>query len=268
VDAAGSPLHPLPVRLLTVRLLAMAWALTWWIFPGFGLIDLSVTWDPGWPVVLEASWGLFMTVLVAGSFLTVAVRPHARAAPAVILAVTLVAWAVSAVAALEWELLGFAGLLAAEAVLVALLLDVGAHRREALDVDVDRPPADRAAARRRRDRPADPGQQRPDDQEGGPHRLAERVRHLVGGQVAGADADPVLGLVEVDLGAELAQDGQHLAHVVDDRQVVDDALFARQERGGQNRQCGVLRARHVYVAMEGDAAGDDETISVHWPRPS
>jgi hypothetical protein len=43
------------VRLLTVRLLAVLWALSWWVFPGFGVIDLSVTWDPGWPVVLEAS---------------------------------------------------------------------------------------------------------------------------------------------------------------------------------------------------------------------
>src|SRR3954449_7264680 len=80
MDAASTARHPLPVRLLTVRLVAVLWALTWWVFPGFGLIDLSVTWDQGWPVVLEASWGVFMTVLVGGSFLVVAVRPG-RAAP-------------------------------------------------------------------------------------------------------------------------------------------------------------------------------------------
>jgi hypothetical protein len=150
-------------------------------------------------------------------------------------------------------------------VLIADLLDLGAHGREALDVDVDRPPPDRAAARRRRDDPTGPGQQRPDDQEGGAHRLPERVRDLVRGEVAGPDPDAVLGLVEVDVGAELAQDVQHLAHVVDDRQVVDDALFARQQRGGQDRQGRVLRSGDVHVAMERDAAGDHETISVHWP---
>ena len=37
-----------------------------------------VTWDPDWQVVLEAGWGLFMTVLVAASLLTVVV-PSAAA---------------------------------------------------------------------------------------------------------------------------------------------------------------------------------------------
>ena len=153
-------------------------------------------------------------------------------------------------------------------VLIALLLDVGAHGREALDVDVDRPPADRAAAGRRRDRSAGAGQQRADDQERGAHGLSELVGDLVRGQVAGPEADPVLGLVEVDRGAELAQDRQHLAHVLDDRQVVDDALFAGQERGRHDRQGGVLRPGHMHVAIERDAACDHETISVHWLRPS
>jgi hypothetical protein len=113
------------VRAVTLRIVAGIIALSWLFLPGFGLADLAVSWDPDWPVVLEASWGAFMTVLVAGSFLTVAVRPHARATPAVTLAVTLVAWSVSAVAAMEWELLGFAGLLAGEAALVVLPIGRG-----------------------------------------------------------------------------------------------------------------------------------------------
>src|SRR4051794_1586847 len=72
--------HPAPVRLLAARLLAALFAVTWLLFPGFGLVDLSVSWDPGWPVVLEASWGLVMTVLVGGSLVAVAVRPRATAA--------------------------------------------------------------------------------------------------------------------------------------------------------------------------------------------
>jgi hypothetical protein len=110
--------------MIMVRTLAVLAALTWLVLPGFGLIDLSVSWNPDWPVVLEASWGLFMTVLVGGSFLAFAVRP-ARAAPATAtLLVALAAMVVSAAAGLEWPLLGYAGLLALEmAVLLPLIPD-------------------------------------------------------------------------------------------------------------------------------------------------
>ena len=110
------------MRVLAVRVLAVLFALTWLIFPGFGLIDLSVTWDPDWPVVLEAGWGVFMTVLVGGSFLAVAVRPR-RPAPAVVtLLVALVAMLVSAVLGLEAPLLGYVAVLAVEAVAMAAVL--------------------------------------------------------------------------------------------------------------------------------------------------
>lgn len=110
------------MRLLAARVLATFSALTWFLFPGFGMADLMASWDPDWPVVLEASWGLFMTVLVAASFATVAVRPRATATAQVTLAVVLGTWLVSAVAALEWELLGFAGLLVVEAAAVLALV--------------------------------------------------------------------------------------------------------------------------------------------------
>jgi hypothetical protein len=114
------------VRLLAVRVLAVLCALTWLVLPGFGLIDLSVTWDPGWPVVLEASWGVFMTVLVGGSFLAVAVHPR-RSAPAfVVLVVALAAMLAAAAAGLEWQLLGYAAVLVAE--LPVLFLAPGRER--------------------------------------------------------------------------------------------------------------------------------------------
>ena len=109
------------MRLLAARLLAVLSALGWLVLPGFGLIDLSVTWDPGWPVVLEASWGLFMTVLVGGSFLAVAVRPRRSAPALVVLVVALVALLVSAAAGREWRLLGYAALLALELPVVILV---------------------------------------------------------------------------------------------------------------------------------------------------
>jgi hypothetical protein len=110
------------VRAILSRVLAVFLGLTWLVLPGFGLLDLSVTWDPEWPVVLEASWGVFMTVLVGGSFLAFAVRPG-RAAPAgATLLVALTTLVLSAAAGLEPQLLGYAGLLAVE--VVALLLVV------------------------------------------------------------------------------------------------------------------------------------------------
>jgi hypothetical protein len=110
------------VRMIMVRVLAVLFALTWLIFPGFGLIDLSVTWDPEWPVVLEASWGVFMSVLVGGSFLAVAVRPHRAAAATVTLFVALSAMLLSAAVGLEWPLLGYAGLLVLQGAGLAALI--------------------------------------------------------------------------------------------------------------------------------------------------
>jgi hypothetical protein len=105
--------------MIIARVLAVLFALTWLMLPGFGLLDLSVTWDPDWPVVLEASWGVFMTVLVGGSFLALAVRPD-RAAPATVtLLVALASLLASAAAGLEWQLLGYVAFLAFE--LAALL---------------------------------------------------------------------------------------------------------------------------------------------------
>ena len=110
------------MRPLVVRVVAALFVLTWFALPGFGLIDLSVAWDPDWPVVLEASWGVFMTVLVGGSFLAVAVRPHRTAPAEVILLVTLATWLVATVAGLEWPLLLFVGVLLVETGIVAALL--------------------------------------------------------------------------------------------------------------------------------------------------
>ncbi|WP_344619099.1 hypothetical protein [Dactylosporangium salmoneum] len=102
-----------------VRVAAVVFAVSWLVFPGFGLIDLSVTWDPEWLVALEAGWGLMFTVFVAAAFVRVAVRPR-RSAPAVAqllcVAVTL---AVSAAASLEWPLVLVALAVAAEALAVA-----------------------------------------------------------------------------------------------------------------------------------------------------
>jgi len=59
-----------------VRALAGAFAASWLILPGFGLVDLAVTWSSDWPQVLEAGWGLLFTVFVGVPFVVVAARPR------------------------------------------------------------------------------------------------------------------------------------------------------------------------------------------------
>jgi hypothetical protein len=110
------------VRLPALRIVAVLCALTWLVFPGFGLIDLSVTWDPDWPVVLEAGWGSFMTLLVGGSFLTLAVRPHRSGPPLVALGVALATLLAAVVAGLEPQLLRYVAVLVVEAAAVVALL--------------------------------------------------------------------------------------------------------------------------------------------------
>ena len=58
---------------IMLRVLIALFAMSWWVLPAMGLIDLSVTWDRDWPVVLEAGWGVLFTglgvsVLLAGVF--------------------------------------------------------------------------------------------------------------------------------------------------------------------------------------------------------
>lgn len=122
------------MRLVVLRVLAACCALSWLAFPGFGVPDLAVTWDPRWAVVLEAGWGLFSTVLVAGPFLSLAVRPR-RPGPALAqLWVCVGALAVAVPAASEPPLLVLAALLAVEAGLVSALTR-GARPGEARTID-------------------------------------------------------------------------------------------------------------------------------------
>ena len=88
------------------RVIAGFFAVTWFTFPGFGLIDLSVTWDPAWPQVLEAGWGLYMTLFVGVPFAVIAVRGRVSLQPATAqLCVALGALIISAIVATEAPLL-------------------------------------------------------------------------------------------------------------------------------------------------------------------
>ncbi len=85
-----------------VRPLAALVGLWWWI-PFFGIVDLTVTWDPDWPVVLEASWGMFFTFIVGVPFMVVAVWPPATAAALVQLVTATAVLLLSAAVSREWQ---------------------------------------------------------------------------------------------------------------------------------------------------------------------
>jgi hypothetical protein len=96
--------HDAPVRLL-IRVLLAAFTVSWWVVPAMGVIDLTVTWDEDWLVVLEAGWGMVMTVGVGMPFLLAAVRPS-LAGPALVqvyvVTVALLAGAVLGVEPQTW----------------------------------------------------------------------------------------------------------------------------------------------------------------------
>jgi hypothetical protein len=95
---------------------------TWLVLPGFGLVDLSVTWSEDWPQALEAGWGLFATVIVGAAFLLVAVLPRASTAGVSQLVIATLALAISAAASNEGRLFLLVAFLAVQTVLVAILL--------------------------------------------------------------------------------------------------------------------------------------------------
>lgn len=70
------------MRTLLVRLSAATFAVMALVWPGYGVIDLSATWDPLWNPVLSGGWGLFFSAGVAFPFALVFAAPD-RCAPAV-----------------------------------------------------------------------------------------------------------------------------------------------------------------------------------------
>jgi hypothetical protein len=103
------------------RILAAVFALSWFVVPGFGIIDLTVTWNASWPQMLEAGWGLFSAVIVGLAFVVLGARPWAALPAAVQLLVATVALAVSGVVSEESGLLWFAAALALQTAVVARL---------------------------------------------------------------------------------------------------------------------------------------------------
>ena len=122
---------PTPV----VRVLAALCAVFWWV-PMFGIIDLTVTWDPDWPVMLEAGWGLFFTFVVGLPFALIAVRPRRGAAATMQLWVATGVLALAAAVSLEWQAGVVAAVLLTLTALVSLCRDAEPMRVPSSPVDV------------------------------------------------------------------------------------------------------------------------------------
>jgi hypothetical protein len=99
-------------RRTVVRCLAGIYALLW-LIPGFAVIDLAVTWNPSWPMMLEGGWGLMFGALVAAPFAALVFEPERTAA---ILQLTVVCLAIELAAGLSlaWESAVLGAVLAAQ----------------------------------------------------------------------------------------------------------------------------------------------------------
>ena len=103
------------------RVLAAVFAFGWIVLPGFGALDLAVTWNPEWEQVLEAGWGLYFTVIVGVPFVVVAIRPRASRPGVVQLAAATAVLVVSGFAATEVGALALAAALGLQTAVVAWL---------------------------------------------------------------------------------------------------------------------------------------------------
>jgi hypothetical protein len=105
-------------RRTVVRCLAGVYALLW-LIPGFAIIDLTVTWNPSWPVMLEGGWGLLFGALVAAPFAALVLEPQRTAA---ILQLTAVCLSIELAAALSlaWQAAVLGAVLAVQIVSIIL----------------------------------------------------------------------------------------------------------------------------------------------------
>ena len=68
------------------------------------------------------------------------------------------------------------------------------------------------------------------------------------------------GAVAFDLGAKLTEQLAHGHDVTETGNVAIGRLPAGQQRRGENRQCGVLRARDTHITVQSFATLDDDFV--------
>ena len=147
----------------------------------------------------------------------------------------------------------------ARADVAAVEIDLGAHRHEALDVQVDRTQADAASARQRHARFAAARDERAQREDRRAHRL-----HQLVGRERPVDRAGVERHLARRTGAaphaHLRQELFHRARVVELRHVGDRQRLGGQQRRAEDRQRGVLGAGNLHFAMQRLPALDQKLV--------
>ena len=115
------------------------------------------------------------------------------------------------------------------------------------------------AAGRRHGHPAEPGEQRPGEQERGAHAAAELGVELVLGDLGGVDTQLVRARPG-DLRAEVGEQLEHGVDVPDPRDVRERDRLLREQRRRQDRQRAVLVAGGLDRPRQTPAALDHEGL--------
>ena len=126
-----------------------------------------------------------------------------------------------------------------------LQFDLGTQVLQRLEVQIDRPRADGTTARQRHPRPPGAGQQRPHDDDRGPHPANKVVGRFRRSDLAGVQADDrlvaVIPLLPRHLGAQFAQQAAHGGKVCQVRHVGQFQRIFGEKRASHQRQRRVLR---------------------------
>ena len=147
-------------------------------------------------------------------------------------------------------------------------LDHRAHFLERLQMQVDRPVADRTAARQRYRRLAAAADQRPQHEDRRAHLADDVIGRFGRGQLAGADRHhpaEILGPRTFDLsrGAQLVKQMAEAIDIGQSRQIAQRQRFVGQQGAGHQRQRGVLGAGNRKTARKTVAAANEN--AVHLP---
>ena len=125
-------------------------------------------------------------------------------------------------------------------------------------MQVDRPHADRAAARQRDAHPARASEQRSENEHRGPHRFDQIVGRVRGTDLSSLHRGLCAGGRQKD--ADVPQELFHRADVPHVGQVREANRLGRQESRRQARQRGVLRPRGEDLALESNRSFDQEAV--------
>ena len=140
-----------------------------------------------------------------------------------------------------------------------VLRDPGPEQLKAFQVQIDRPAADGAAAGLGNARVPDPGQQRTHDDERRAHTAYQFIRRLIGRDGPRIQGQGVI-FAGIHLDAQIFQDATNRANVFQLGNLVEMTRRLAQDRSGNNRQHGVLRATSLDSSDQPVAAFDNQLL--------